>query len=429
MGAELIQDMRAVLAAWRQFSPVVVGLGDRIHASLMLRYADASLRNARLQLIAFALVLFGVCHQAPLLPRVAAFGLLTVFIVFRLFVTSRLAARVRAGSNRTSLLNDACAMLTAVAWGATPLLLAPYLPPSDFYALSVISIAVLSMISVSYLSALPASIGLVLAMMVPMIYAFVGYGTQVSVSLAIGTAVFGFTLLARLRVSHRTLIRMLEAEQQNASLVTELHAYRRRLERENEELGNSLRNASEAALRDPLTGAFNRHYLAAIAQLADRVRERHEAITVCMIDVDHFKRINDRFGHTFGDEVLKAVVKQLSGRLREGDSLARYGGEEFVVILRGCEINRARRVAEALRHNVASLQIDTRSGPLMVTASIGVARWGVNEDITQVMQRADRAMYGAKQAGRDRVEIDPIDARDLHSGPEDTTWPARVTQT
>ena len=429
MGIELIEDARAVWAAWRRLSPVVVNVDDRQRKNMLLHYADASMRNVRLQFLAFALVLFGIAHEAPLTPRILAFFGLSALAMLRLVLIARFATSVKGGRIAPSVPSEALALLMAGLWGCSPLILAPYLPAAHYYALAVVAVAVPSVISASFLSALPAAVALMLIMMVPAIGAFFSYGTQVSVAFGLGTAVLGLALVSRLRTSHRMLLRMFEAEQKNASLISELKAYRLKLERENEELGTSLRNVSEAALRDPLTGAFNRHYLSTIAQpLAERVRERNEAITVGMIDVDHFKRINDRFGHSFGDEVLKAVVTQLTGRLRDGDSLARFGGEEFVVILRGCEVNRARRVAEALRHNVASLQIDTRSGPLMVTASIGLARWSAKEDITQVMQRADRAMYGAKQAGRDRVEIDPIDARDLHYGPEDTTWPARVTQ-
>jgi diguanylate cyclase (GGDEF)-like protein len=216
---------------------------------------------------------------------------------------------------------------------------------------------------------------------------------------------------ARLRVSHRTLLDALGAQRENAALVQELEGYRRTLEHENAVLGDSLRDASQAANHDALTGLFNRRYLSAFARsLATLVLEEREPVTVLIVDIDHFKRVNDTHGHPVGDEVLRAVAQLLGAQLRDLDCLARYGGEEFAVVLRRCDVNRGRRIAEALRHNVASAEIDTANGTVSITVSIGIAQWGPGEQLEEVVQRADRTLYRAKQAGRDRVEVDAQDA-------------------
>ena len=145
-----------------------------------------------------------------------------------------------------------------------------------------------------------------------------------------------------------------------------------------------------------------------------------------MVDVDRFKRVNDSHGHPVGDEVLRSVAGLLGTRLRDGDCLARYGGEEFLVILRRCHISRGRRVAEALRQNVAQAQIATHAGAVPVTVSLGVAQWAADESFDDVVQRADRALYDAKQGGRDRVEVHPADQGRLSMQQPDSTLPGAL---
>lgn len=187
-----------------------------IRYRLLQRYVDMSLRNGRLGVLSFALMLFGVAYEAPLGPRLVALFTLWGILVVRGWLSRRL--------------------LYAVIYGA-------------FIALAVLS--------VSYLSAYPASVMFVLVSVSPLV-------------------VFMF-----------------------------LHG-------------------------------------------------RREEVTVCMVDADRFKRVNDSHGHPVGDEVPRSVAGLLGTRLRDGDCLARYGGEEFLVILRRCNASRGKRVAEALRHNVAS---------------------------------------------------------------------------
>jgi diguanylate cyclase len=250
-------------------------------------------------------------------------------------------------------------------------------------------------------------------------------GTFIDMMMALGAVMFGAALQSRLRVSHRTLLEALAAQRENAILLEELDGYRRQLEHENAVLGDSLRDASQAANRDALTGLYNRRYLAAFAQpLAGLVLDGQEAVTICLIDVDHFKRINDSWGHLVGDRVLRAMAQLLTSRLRDVDCLVRYGGEEFVAVLRRCDVHRGRRVAESLRHNVATAEVVAAEGVVPVTVSIGVAQWAPGEQLDEVIRRADRTLYAAKLAGRDRVEVDANDVMRYQPGASvDSTLP------
>ena len=128
-----------------------------------------------------------------------------------------------------------------------------------------------------------------------------------------------------------------------------------------------------------------------------------------MIDVDHFKHINDTYGHAAGDEVLKLLVGYLRDALRQADILVRYGGEEFVVLMPETDLETSRAVAERLLAGVCGLAFDASTGPVTFTVSIGLAVWkhGDDQDIRALINRADESMYIAKQAGRNLVMVSP----------------------
>jgi two-component system cell cycle response regulator len=161
------------------------------------------------------------------------------------------------------------------------------------------------------------------------------------------------------------------------------------------------------ALIDSLTGLYNRRYLTAhLAALMDRGLRTKKPLALLMVDVDHFKKVNDSYGHAVGDEVLMAVADRLSRHLRSFDTVARWGGEEFVVIMPEAETRVAMAVAERLRTKMSEQPVTVRHevGKLNVTVSIGVAIAG--DDITtpdDLLRAADSAMYEAKRQGRDRI--------------------------
>jgi diguanylate cyclase len=160
----------------------------------------------------------------------------------------------------------------------------------------------------------------------------------------------------------------------------------------------------DIAMTDPLTGVCNRlAYEEHIEAEYQRWKRYHEPVSLLIIDIDHFKRINDTFGHLAGDKALKALAARLRQQVREVDIVARYGGEEFVVIMPSTDIEKAYVVAEKLRSTIASAGFHYRQKPVNITVSCGLASFRQGDDAAAVFQRADDALYGAKKAGRNRT--------------------------
>jgi diguanylate cyclase (GGDEF)-like protein len=159
------------------------------------------------------------------------------------------------------------------------------------------------------------------------------------------------------------------------------------------------------AMHDPLTGARNRDSFRAAAQLA-LDKDRDGTFALMMVDLDHFKAVNDRFGHAAGDRALAWFGEHARGCLRPGDILGRMGGEEFAILVPGCDQQGAAGLAERLRA-VISAPIPMENGAsLVVTASIGLLaiRPGDGRSIDELLPAADKLLYAAKEKGRNRVE-------------------------
>jgi diguanylate cyclase (GGDEF)-like protein len=167
---------------------------------------------------------------------------------------------------------------------------------------------------------------------------------------------------------------------------------------------------SELSLKDPLTGLSNRRYFQNILiREIEIVARSGESALLLMLDIDHFKSVNDQHGHPAGDLVLQAVAKTLAGCVRPMDTVARYGGEEFAIILPSCQGQYGQQVAERIRESVSALTVELPSGvALRVTISIGGAfapRW-VRSTSELWVERADIELYRSKSEGRDRVCIE-----------------------
>jgi diguanylate cyclase (GGDEF)-like protein len=182
-----------------------------------------------------------------------------------------------------------------------------------------------------------------------------------------------------------------------------LNNLRREMRGKNLQLESALATIQEMATRDELTGAFNRRYLMdRLALEASRSERGKGTLSVCMMDIDFFKKINDNHGHAAGDRVLNTFARQVQVGLRGTDCFARYGGEEFVLVLPDTTLEGAALAAERVRRRIEETEFAGLEGG-RVTASFGVALHHAPEDIKLTLARADEALYLAKSAGRNRV--------------------------
>ena len=170
-------------------------------------------------------------------------------------------------------------------------------------------------------------------------------------------------------------------------------------------LGTALAEVQRLAITDSLTGLYTRRHFAARAEneFQRACRYRHP-LSAIMVDIDHFKQVNDTSGHAVGDQVLQQVAGHCCQELRETDVVGRYGGDEIVILLPESDPVAAAQVAERLRQRIARQPMNTTTGPVAVTISLGIAALD-DENLTLdiLLSRADQALYDAKQGGRNRV--------------------------
>ncbi|GEO36678.1 two-component system cell cycle response regulator [Skermanella aerolata] len=180
-----------------------------------------------------------------------------------------------------------------------------------------------------------------------------------------------------------------------------------RRKRYHEKLRHNYEQSLSMALTDSLTGVFNRRYVSAhLPRLLERSWESQKPVAILMFDIDHFKAVNDTYGHGVGDEVLREVANRTNRNLRNFDLVARYGGEEFIVVMPDSDRDAAYAVAERLRRRVGeeTFTVSADVGEITVTISIGVAVVdGVGDTAEAILKRADDALYQAKRSGRNRT--------------------------
>jgi diguanylate cyclase (GGDEF)-like protein len=181
--------------------------------------------------------------------------------------------------------------------------------------------------------------------------------------------------------------------------VEELYARLRAAER----FGSMQRELARLATTDPLTGVANRRALFAAAEELCALADAGEALTAIMLDIDHFKRINDEFGHDAGDQVIRAVAREAAA---EYDVVGRLGGEEFAILLSGQTRAAAAADAERLRVKFEAMRLEAGGEPVKFTCSFGVSEWRPDDTIDELLKRADAALYLAKSGGRNRVAAD-----------------------
>lgn len=195
-------------------------------------------------------------------------------------------------------------------------------------------------------------------------------------------------------------------ESQVAERTEALDAANRHLLLSLEERQRLVKQLETQANTDSLTGLLNRRAFHERAQReVQRQARQITALSVLIFDIDHFKQINDLYGHEAGDEALRQLALAAQEWLREMDVLARFGGEEFVALLPDSDLEAARRVAERMRQAAADLQIHYPSGVIRLTLSFGVAQWRPEQAMDALIAQADQALYTAKHKGRNRVEV------------------------
>ena len=209
----------------------------------------------------------------------------------------------------------------------------------------------------------------------------------------------------------RELFDVIRLAEESEARYQELEQRMLSLQRENLDLTVRNRTLSEVSSRDTLTGLYNRWYV--IEKLDSELNRaiRHgSAMSLLMLDLDHFKRINDTWGHPAGDEVLKSVGKLLRESCRVYDVPGRYGGEEFCIVLPETKPGNTTVVAERIRQRLETTELTCGDASIAVTASIGIAGMDTDSDEgllspAALIDRADRALYSAKTRGRNRIEL------------------------
>ncbi|MBT8096344.1 MAG: GGDEF domain-containing protein [Woeseia sp.] len=173
-------------------------------------------------------------------------------------------------------------------------------------------------------------------------------------------------------------------------------------------VGRELRaKLREQALTDPLTGLYNRrHVFAGIDQQLKRYERYAEIFSIILIDADHFKHVNDNYGHSTGDATLRLIAKVCTAAVRKIDVVGRFGGEEFIILLPHTRADEATVVAERIRSDMGKLSREMLDGAVLVTLSLGVAEVGPQAaDFNKLLAAADKALYMAKNSGRNRVAV------------------------
>lgn len=185
--------------------------------------------------------------------------------------------------------------------------------------------------------------------------------------------------------------------------VNKMEKHTKHLDKLNETLANKYSQAAQIALKDELTGASNRHAIREwLDKMARKVRWKISSLSIIYLDIDHFKAVNDHFGHQVGDHILREFVELVGSQLREGDHLVRWGGEEFIIFCPDVTLDVAINIAERV---CKAIEVHQWQEVGSVTCSLGVAEMSPSERITEVIARADEALYNAKNNGRNRVEV------------------------
>lgn len=373
-----------------------------IRAEQLLRTAQRQSSAALGGIVGAALVL-AATWNGPMRVGGVLMAFARVLTVWQTFAWGRAVQRIggveafERGMERRLMAIVCC---TGLSWGAVTWLFDPHAtwePRQVLLVLLVVAAAIFMLLTTAWLRStmLAFNVGFGLTV-IPRFAMYPEDGSPLLLggilALFVTLAAYGRQLLAQ---SRETVL----ADLQNRRLAAELATT-------NAELRAALDAANRLARHDPLTGALNRraffdrvrHEAAAMARHADTA-------CVVLIDLDHFKHINDRHGHSVGDQVLAQLSRTIQRGLRQHDVLARWGGEEFMLLLPRTALSAGAEAAERLRRELAAARDPAWPEGLAVRISAGVAAWPAGTSIDDAIEAADRALYAAKAAGRDRIEV------------------------
>ncbi len=300
---------------------------------------------------------------------------------------------VREGERKTLHMRRllAIALLDGVSWGTVCWLLVGYSPALDPW-LGAVLCGVAAVNAPVYITYYRAYATLMAAIWVTVeLAALLRPGHPVGAELVLGMTIFCGLLTYHMRSIAQRVLDGIELQLRNASLARQL--------------SGALQLVQHEAETDALTGQPNRRALdELLRQQVGVARATGRVFSVLLLDIDHFKLVNDTHGHGAGDDTLRAFAQRVREHLRQGDTCARYGGEEFVLVLPGTTLVAALEVAERLRQGVAGASL--MSVPLVrATVSIGAAQHLPGETVAQLLARADTAVYAAKRGGRNQVRV------------------------
>lgn len=211
---------------------------------------------------------------------------------------------------------------------------------------------------------------------------------------------------AELNARVRTHLELKRSREQLQRYGRQLEEVNKELEDRNEQLNDAIEKLHLAAMTDSLTGLRNRRYMTMkIEEEIVRYRRAQRVFSLILTDIDHFKNINDRYGHECGDRVLKHVSKILRSSIREQDYLARWGGEEFLFLLPETDGKGSLAVAEKLRLAIAETSVHCQEPEIRVTMTFGVTEYDQSDNMDTSIREADNALYVGKQRGRNRVVV------------------------
>ena len=391
---------------------VIKSLQDEIDFEMVntyLQQSRLSVYSAFLLVLYLALSFHQIAHTSNIVMWVMAVFSIDAYIIYTSlqFTRDLPTYKIRFFRNRQHTLH----ILAGLAWGSAFVLLldAKNPQPTDFRLAAaigvVISFAASTMsASIRGLVGFVASISFLTALHFLSNLDYFGWWLTGLIGLVATCLYFGW-------LTNKYVLGQIENRLLNGTYIDELRALNEKVEANNQdfvkrnvELQDMQKRLQSLASHDELTGLHNRRYiLERIEEKLPEIRRHQLNFCLMMMDVDHFKSVNDEFGHVAGDDVLRTTGHILTRELRQGDIVARYGGEEFLMLLPMTELSSAEMLVERLRSTIEKQTYTFEGKRVSITASFGITQYAQQDTADRMIDRADKALYQAKLAGRNRV--------------------------